>query len=152
MTETAGPQGGPPPSAGRGPWSEAFEGERGGGGGGGGEGVNTAVSSDTRRAEAEFKSEHLIEHFVLQSQTRCNESECGETEMKAARRSLVLAVPSRIYHKEINYKCYLAVAVLINNEGVKQALHSEEIICSDCLFFLEVIFVFLLALGSLLFV
>lgn len=45
MTETAGPQGGPPPSAGRGPWSEALEGRkrmgevRGGecvGGGGGG--------------------------------------------------------------------------------------------------------------------
>lgn len=31
MTETAGPQGGPPPSAGRGPWSEAFKRERGGG-------------------------------------------------------------------------------------------------------------------------
>lgn len=27
MTETAGPQGGPPPLAGRGLWSEAFRGE-----------------------------------------------------------------------------------------------------------------------------
>lgn len=33
MTETAGPQGGPPPAAGRGPWSEALK--EGGGGRGG---------------------------------------------------------------------------------------------------------------------
>lgn len=66
MTETAGPQGGPPPSAGRGPWSEAFEGERGGGKGGRfywwwwfDGGVNTAVSSDTRRPKVEFKSKTL---------------------------------------------------------------------------------------------
>lgn len=68
MTETAGPQGGPPPSAGRGPWSEAFEGERGGEGGSGGKeggGVNTAVSSsDTRRPEVEFKCKHLMENIL----------------------------------------------------------------------------------------
>lgn len=54
-----------------------------------------------------------------------------ETKMKAAQGSCVLVIPSRIYHKKINYKCYLAVTVLINNEGVKQAFHSEEIICCD---------------------
>lgn len=43
-------------------------------------GVNTAVSSDTRRPEVEFKSKHLIEHFVLQSQNHCNEADCGETD------------------------------------------------------------------------
>lgn len=82
MTETAGPQGGPPPSAGRGPWSEAFKRRRGWG-----EvlkrGVNTAVGSDTHRRQVEFESKHLIEHFVRQSQNHCNDSECEETEMKA---------------------------------------------------------------------
>lgn len=82
MTETAGPQGGPPPSAGRGPWSEAFKGETGGGWGGGVGlvGVNTAFSSDTRTPEGEFKSKHLIEHLFLQSQNHCNEAEGGETD------------------------------------------------------------------------
>lgn len=90
MTETAGPQGGPPPSAGRGPWSEALEGRkrmgevRGGECVGGGGGVNTAVSSDTRRPEVEFKCKHLMEHFVPQSQHGCGECECLEAEMKAA--------------------------------------------------------------------
>lgn len=98
MTGTAGPQGGPPPSAGRGPWSEAFKREGGRGRLEGG-GVNTAVSSDTHRPQVEFKSKHLIEQFVLQSQNHCNESDYGQTEMKAAQQSRVLAMPSRIYHK-----------------------------------------------------
>lgn len=68
MTETAGPQGGPPPSAGRGLWSEAFKGEmRGGAGVGGGRqnwaGVNTAVSSDTRKPAVKFKCKHLKREF-----------------------------------------------------------------------------------------
>lgn len=68
MTETAGPQGGPPPSAGRGLWSEALEGEmRGGAGGGRGRqnlaGVNTAVSSDTRKPAVKFKCKHLKREF-----------------------------------------------------------------------------------------
>lgn len=66
-----------------------------------------------------------MEHFVPQSQHGCGECECLETEMKAAQWSRVLAVPSGIYRKEINYKCYLAAAVLINNEGVKEAFHSD---------------------------
>lgn len=87
MTETAGPRGGPPPSAGRGPWSEALVGRKRMGEVRRGEcvgGVNTAVSSDTRRTEVEFKCKHLMEHFVPQSQHGCDECECLETEMKAA--------------------------------------------------------------------
>lgn len=51
MTETAGPQGGPPPAAGRGPWSEAFKAERKEEEGEVWVGVNTAVTSDTCRPE-----------------------------------------------------------------------------------------------------
>lgn len=91
MTETAGPQGGPPPSVGRGPWSEAFEGERGGGKGGevllvvvvvrwGG---LTRLSAQTHIDQKwNLNLKHLKEHFVLQSQNKRNESECWE--MKAA--------------------------------------------------------------------
>lgn len=70
MTETAGPRGGPPPSAGRGLWSEAFREEmRGKGGRGGVGGVNTAVISDTHThtSEIEFKSKQRMRDRVWKS-------------------------------------------------------------------------------------
>lgn len=58
----------------------SLQGRNKGGRGGWLVGVNTAVSSDTRTPEGEFKSKHLIEHLFLQSQNHCNEAECGETD------------------------------------------------------------------------
>lgn len=88
MTETAGPQGGPPPSAGRGPWSEAFRERRWRGRWR----LIRLSAKDTHWSQVELKSKHSMGHFVLQSPNHCNESDCGETEMKAAQRGRVLAI------------------------------------------------------------
>lgn len=82
MTETAGPQGGPPPSVGRGPWSEAFR--RGG---------KRGRFAGLTRLSAQTHTDHK---WNLNLNTRCNilsfrqnlynESECGvHVGMKAAR-------------------------------------------------------------------
>lgn len=46
--------------------------------GAGDSGVDTAVSSDTRKPGGKFKCKHLRESFIRPSQTNSSEGECGE--------------------------------------------------------------------------